>query len=60
MDTRRDLVFALLAQNHRSRFFTRPGGESAARTAEAFDLAGVARDHALDALAGGAGDPARD
>jgi hypothetical protein len=50
MDTRRDLVFALLAQNHRSRFFTRPGGESAARTAEAFDLAGAARDHALDAL----------
>ena len=40
MDTRRDLVFALLAQNHRSRFFTRPGGESAARTAEAFDLTG--------------------
>jgi hypothetical protein len=53
MDTRRDLVFALLAQNHRSRFFTRPGGESAARTAEAFDLAGVARDHTVDALAAG-------
>ena len=51
MDTRRDLVFALLAQNHRSRFFTRPGGESAARTAEAFDLSGVGRDHAIDALA---------
>ena len=51
MDTRRDLVFALLAQNHRSRFFTRPGGESAARTAEAFDLGGAARDHTLDALA---------
>jgi hypothetical protein len=51
MDTRRDLVFALLAQNHRSRFFTRPGGESAARTAEAFDLSGVGRDHAVDALA---------
>ncbi len=50
MDTRRDLVFALLAQTHRSRFFTRPGGESAARTAEAFDLGGAARDHALDAL----------
>jgi hypothetical protein len=50
MDTRRDLVFALLAQSHRSRFFTRPGGESAARTAEAFDLGGAARDHAIDAL----------
>ena len=51
MDTRRDLIFALLGPNHRSRFFTRPGGESSARTAEAFDLAGVSRDHALDALA---------
>jgi hypothetical protein len=51
MDTRRDLVFALLAQNHRARFFTRPGGESAGRTAEAFDLSGVGRDHAIDALA---------
>ena len=50
MDTRRDLVFALLAQNHRARFFTRPGGESAARTAEAFDLTGVGRDHVIDAL----------
>jgi len=50
MDTRRDLVFALLSQNHRARFFTRPGGESAARTAEAFDLGGVGRDHAIDAL----------
>jgi hypothetical protein len=57
MDTRRDLVFALLAQGHRSRFFTRPGGESAARTAEAFDLAGVARDHAIDALAAGVAIP---
>jgi Patatin-like phospholipase len=51
MDTRRDLVFALLSPNHRARFFTRPGGESAARTAEAFDLSGVGRDHAIDALA---------
>ena len=50
MDTRRDLIFALLAQNHRARFFTRAGGESAARTAEAFDLSGVGRDHAIDAL----------
>jgi hypothetical protein len=52
MDARRDLVFALLGPTHRSRFFTRPGSESAVRPAEAFDLAGVARDHALDALAG--------
>jgi hypothetical protein len=52
MDARRDLVFALLADAHRSRFFGRPlGGENAVRATEALDLAGVARDHALDALA---------
>ena len=52
MDTRRDLVFALLGDAYRSRFFGRPvGGENAVRLTEAFDLAGVARDHALDALA---------
>jgi len=52
LDARRDLVFALLAADHRSRFFTRPGVEGSARTAEAFDLGGVAREHALDALTG--------
>ncbi|HEY7501672.1 MAG TPA: patatin-like phospholipase family protein [Vicinamibacterales bacterium] len=52
MDARRDLVFALLAQNHRARFFTRPGPDGAFRAAEAFDLGGVAREHALDALSG--------
>lgn len=52
MDARRDLVFALLAPSQRPRFFTRPGVDAAARTAEAFDLAGVGREHALDALAG--------
>ena len=52
MDARRDLVFALLGDAHRSRFFGRPvGGENAMRLTEAFDLAGVGRDHALDALA---------
>jgi hypothetical protein len=50
MDARRDLVFALLGPNQRSRFFTRPGMD-ATRAAEAFDLCGAARDHALDALA---------
>jgi hypothetical protein len=50
MDARRDLIFALLAQNHRARFFTRPGPDGASRSAEAFDLGGVAREHALDAL----------
>ena len=52
MDARRDLVFALLSDPHRPRFFGRPiAGENAARQSEAFDLTGVARDHALDALA---------
>jgi hypothetical protein len=52
MDARRDFVFALLADGQRSRFFGRPvGGEHALRATEAFDLAGVARDHALDPLA---------
>jgi hypothetical protein len=57
MDARRDLVFALLAPAHRARFFTRPGADGALRTAEAFDLAGVAREHALDALAGALAPP---
>jgi hypothetical protein len=52
MDARRDLVFALLSPAQRARFFTRPGLDGATRSSEAFDLAGVARDHALDALAG--------
>jgi len=51
MDARRDLVFALLGANHRTRFFTRQGADPA-RAAEAFDLGGAARDHALDALTG--------
>ncbi len=52
MDAHRDVVFALLAQTHRARFFGRPGAtESAGRYLETFDLAGVSRDHAFDALA---------
>ena len=52
MDARRDLVFALLGDAYRSRFFGRPvGPENTTRLTEAFDLAGVGRDHALDALA---------
>ena len=52
LDARRDLVFALLSGHHRARFFTRPGPAGASRQAEAFDLAGVAREHAIDAMAG--------
>lgn len=52
LDARRDIVFALLGHAHRARFFGRPGAaESAARYFESFDLAGVSRDHAFDALA---------
>jgi hypothetical protein len=49
MDARRDIVFALLADGHRQRFFAR--GAQGGRAAEAFDLAGVARDQLMDALA---------
>jgi hypothetical protein len=42
----------MLGASHRTRFFGRPGTpESATRYVEAFDLSGVAREHALDALA---------
>ncbi len=52
LDARRDVVFALLGHAHRPRFFGRPGAaESATRYLESFDLAGVSRDHAFDALA---------
>lgn len=50
MDARRDLVLALLSPNERARFFSRPGPDGSSRTAEAFDLSGIAREHALDAL----------
>ncbi len=53
LDARRDVVFALLGHAHRPRFFGRPGTpDAAARYLEAFDLAGISRDHAFDALAG--------
>jgi hypothetical protein len=52
MDARRDVVFAALGAAHRPRFFARPGAPDAGfRLSEAFDLAGAAREHALDALA---------
>lgn len=50
MDARRDVVFALLGSAHRARFFSRMAAEPGSRPVEAFDLSGVARDHALDAL----------
>lgn len=52
MDASRDLVFALLGPNHRQRFFSRPGAvDGGGRDFEAFNLSGVARDHAMDAIA---------
>ena len=48
MDARQDVLFALLSDGHRQRFF---GREGAGRSAEAFDLAGVGREHVMDALA---------
>ncbi len=52
LDARHDLVFALLADGHRQRFFARTAGEGG-RAAEAIDLAGAGRDHLVDALAAG-------
>ena len=50
MDARRDMVFAQLRPAQRAKFFTGPAVASARRQAETFDLSGVGRDHALDAL----------
>jgi hypothetical protein len=50
LDARQDVVFALLADGHRQRFFGRAAGEGG-RAAEAIDLAGAGRDHLVDALA---------
>jgi hypothetical protein len=49
LDSRRDLVFALLSEPHRKRFFGRAGREG---SAEILDLGGLGRDHAVDALGG--------
>lgn len=53
MDARRDVLFALLADGHRQRFFGQAGRPvpEGGRTAEAFDLAGIGREHVMDALA---------
>ena len=56
MDARRDVLFALLSEPHRQRFFARDAEGS--RAAEAFDLSGVGRDHVMDALAAALAIPA--
>jgi hypothetical protein len=50
IDARRDILFGLLGDLHRGRFFTRPVAEGV-RQAEAVDLVGVGREHMIDALA---------
>lgn len=51
VDARRDLVFGLVREPYRRTLFPPPGGNGA-RKAEAFDLAGLAGDQVIDALAG--------
>jgi len=55
MDARRDVLFALLRDEYRTRFFAHRAdparGTGGGRAAEAFDLAGVGREHVIDALA---------
>jgi hypothetical protein len=53
VDAHRDLLFALVAPGRRTSLVRRPTNEEAdARHAEVLDLAGAARDHLADALAG--------
>ena len=49
LDARRDLVFGLVREPYRRALFPPPGA-TGARRAEAFDLAGLARDHLVDVL----------
>jgi hypothetical protein len=49
LDSRRDLVFGLVREPFRRTLFPPPGA-SGGRRAEAFDLAGLARDHLIDVL----------
>jgi hypothetical protein len=52
MDARRDVLFALLRDDYRKRFFSHAAHSTdGGRAAEAFDLAGVGREHVIDALA---------
>jgi hypothetical protein len=51
LDARADLVFALLEESRRAEYFARPGSDTS-RAREVLDLAGPARAHVIDALAG--------
>jgi hypothetical protein len=51
LETRRDIVFALISQENRTRFFGAHSGElDPGRGAELVDLAGTGRDHVMDAI----------
>jgi hypothetical protein len=51
LETRRDVVFALITEENRARFFGAHSGElDAGRGAELVDLAGTGRDHVMDAI----------
>ena len=52
LDSRQDLVAAFLREPHRPRFFGRLlGSGHGVRSGEALDLAGAAREHAIDIMA---------
>ena len=51
LDARRDVVFGLVREPFRRALFPPPGA-SAVRRSEAFDLAGLARDHLVDVVRG--------
>jgi hypothetical protein len=54
LDMRRDFVFAMLGDRHRRDFFrTSEGPGGGRRLSEGFDLAGVSRDHLMDAVLAG-------
>ena len=52
IDARHDLVFALLAEPFRREFLRQGVSGTRRRPGDVLDLAGVGRDHVLDALAG--------
>ena len=52
VDARHDLVFALLAEPFRREFLRQGVSGTRRRPGDVLDLAGVGRDHVLDALAG--------